>query len=101
MVIHYQSRPFGRFFTDGPQSGEAFREDVLVPFLEAIPGKLEQTIDMTGYNRYGPSWIEEVFGGLRRNHSELLRRVTVIPKHNELPSLVVMANKCMEEVKSE
>jgi hypothetical protein len=56
--------PAGRFRTDGPYSGEAFREDILVPALrtgEAV------TVHLSGTSGYGSSFLEEAFGGLVRN----------------------------------
>ena len=55
--------PAGRYRTDGRYSGERFREDFLVPALRKM-GTV--TIEMDGAAGYGPSFIEEAFGGLVR-----------------------------------
>lgn len=55
--------PAGRFCTDGPYSGEAFREKVLAPVLDA--GE-QAVIDLDGARGYGSSFLEEAFGGLVR-----------------------------------
>lgn len=55
--------PAGRYRTDGPQSAEAFREDVLIPALGTYSTVLVSFYDLSGAS---PSWIEEVFGGLVR-----------------------------------
>ncbi|MCP4501669.1 MAG: STAS-like domain-containing protein [Deltaproteobacteria bacterium] len=54
--------PVGRYLTDGPYSGERFRDEILVPAL-----KLGQAVvDFDGGRGYGSSFLEEAFGGLVR-----------------------------------
>ncbi len=55
--------PAGRFRTDGRYSGERFRKELLVPALKKM-GTV--TVEMDGAAGYGPSFIEEAFGGLVR-----------------------------------
>lgn len=56
--------PAGRYIKDGPYSGEAFREKLLVPSLE----KYDQVfVDLDDVSGYGDSFLEEAFGGLVRN----------------------------------
>ena len=55
--------PAGRFRTDGRYSGERFREEFLVP---ALRKQGTVTVEMDGAAGYGPSFIEEAFGGLVR-----------------------------------
>jgi len=47
----------GRFKSDGPYSGEAFREEVLKPLLEKCP---HITIVLSGANGYGASFLENL-----------------------------------------
>ena len=54
--------PVGRTRSDGRYSGEAFREDHLVPALRE--GTV--TVAMDGTKGYGSSFLEEAFGGLVR-----------------------------------
>lgn len=54
--------PVGRTRSDGRYSGEAFRDDHLVPALQA--GAV--TVVMDGAKGYGSSFLEEAFGGLVR-----------------------------------
>lgn len=64
--------PAGRYATDGPFSGEAFRERKLVPLLKeghVIIVALDGTLG------YGSSFLEEAFGGLVRNHAFTLGRL--------------------------
>ncbi|WP_157314880.1 STAS-like domain-containing protein [Chitinibacter sp. GC72] len=55
----------GRYQTDGPCSGEAFRDLVLVPKLEQHKMELV-TVNLDGTLGLGSSFLEEAFGGLIR-----------------------------------
>ena len=55
--------PGGRYLTDGPHSGQRFREDFLVPALNTTESV---TIELDGTLGYGSSFLEEAFGGLVR-----------------------------------
>lgn len=55
--------PAGRYRSDGPYSGERFREEILVPKL-ATGNKL--IINLIGTMGIGSSFLEEAFGGLVR-----------------------------------
>ncbi len=57
--------PAGRFRTDGPYSGERFRDDFLLPPL--IDGQ-QVIVDFDGARGYGSSFLEEAFGGLVRKN---------------------------------
>ena len=61
---HFSDVPAGRYKTDGPNSGERFRNDFLLPALHA--GKKVEVI-LDGSEGYGSSFLEEAFGGLVRN----------------------------------
>lgn len=57
--------PAGRYLTDGPYSGEKFREEMLIPaFKDPSINLLE--INFDGTRGYGSSFLEEAFGGLAR-----------------------------------
>ena len=55
--------PGGRVRTDGPYSGEVFREDFLIP---ALNNNEKVIIKIDGVMGYGSSFLEECFGGLVR-----------------------------------
>lgn len=57
--------PAGRFTTDGPNSGERFRNDFLIPSLVKGDKLRIYLDDVLGY---GSSFLEEAFGGLVRDH---------------------------------
>jgi hypothetical protein len=61
--------PAGRFRTDGPWSGQKFREDHLTPLLQ---DKQQVEIELDGTAGYGSSFLEEAFGGaVREAHLSL------------------------------
>jgi len=54
----------GRVPMEGPNSGEEFRDNLLIPALNNHSGKI--FIDLDGTDGYGSSFLEESFGGLIR-----------------------------------
>ena len=61
---NFSDVPAGRYKTDGPNSGERFRNDLLMPALQT--GEKVGVI-LDGAEGYGSSFLEEAFGGLVRN----------------------------------
>ncbi len=59
----FSPHPAGRYRTDGPFSGEHFREDLLYP---ALQGNARVEVDMDGALGYGSSFLDEAFAGLVR-----------------------------------
>ncbi|MEJ1422242.1 MAG: STAS-like domain-containing protein [Candidatus Sedimenticola sp. (ex Thyasira tokunagai)] len=76
--------PAGRYYSDGPYSGEKFREEFLSPRLRE-GANLE--INLDGTRGFGSSFLEEAFGGLVRKGFkavDLLHRLTFISKDESL-----------------
>ena len=59
----FSAYPAGRKRTDGPFTGERFRDDKLRPLI--LAGK-HVTLDIDGVEGLPSSFLEEVFGGLVR-----------------------------------
>ncbi len=70
VVKDFNPRPFGRYPEDGPANGQVFREKYLIPALDRNKDG-SVLVDLTGYNRYGPSFLDEAFGGLIREGYKL------------------------------
>ena len=62
-VIEFSEFPGARYKHLGPYSGEAFRDDVLIP---AIKTDEDISVNFDGVFGYGSSFLEEVFGGMIR-----------------------------------
>lgn len=63
IATQFSRTPAGRYKSDGPKSGELFRESMLVPSLsnnDEVVVSLDDTIG------FGSSFLEEAFGGLVR-----------------------------------
>lgn len=63
-VAEFSSTPFGRYREDGPESGQVFREDVLLP---ALAKHRQVIIDVDGVAGLPSSFWEEALGGLIRS----------------------------------
>jgi hypothetical protein len=83
-VAHdYSDRPGGRFEWEGKNSGERFREEVLVHrYRHARDHDVMLVVDLDGTSGYASSFLEEAFGGMIRKRyaekSDLLRRLTIL-----------------------
>ncbi|WP_087547017.1 STAS-like domain-containing protein [Acinetobacter sp. WCHA39] len=64
----FYRRPAGRYRNQGTYTGEAFREDVLLPLLKNLSTDEKLLVDFTGVSMNGSSFLEEAFGGLIRNN---------------------------------
>ncbi|WP_150127625.1 STAS-like domain-containing protein [Janthinobacterium psychrotolerans] len=66
VASQFSEFPAGRVPEDGPNSGERFREEFLVPLLEGSRDAIEINLDDT--LGYGSSFLDEAFAGLLRNN---------------------------------
>lgn len=63
IAADFSRSPAGRFYSDGPFSGERFREELLVPALKRGDSVV---VNLKGVLGFGSSFLEEAFGGLVR-----------------------------------
>lgn len=69
IAAQFSRHPAGRVAKDGPDNGERFRDEFLVPaLLEALKRapKKNVVVDIDGCRSFGSSFLEESFGGLAR-----------------------------------
>ena len=63
----FSRRPGPRYWSFGVNSGEEFRQDVLIPALQKAKEKHAKVIvNLDGTMGYGSSFLEESFGGAVR-----------------------------------
>lgn len=63
----------------GPNSGEEFRDDFLIPFLEKLGPKEAGIINFSGTEAFCPSFLEEAFGGaVRKGYGDKVERLDYI-----------------------
>lgn len=80
ILKNFSENPAGRYVTDGPNSGERFREELLLP---ALRSSSKVVVDLDGALGFGSSFLEEAFGGLVRagiKASELHSRLEILTK---------------------
>src|ERR1700676_3604564 len=79
----FSRTPGGRLISDAPDSGELFRDRVLVPALRnAVQRGEKLRVVLDGPRGYLSSFIEEAFGGLVRHglfsSSQLKQRLEIV-----------------------
>lgn len=74
----FSEAPAGRYLTDGPYSGERFRDEILFPALKNFD---LVEVELDGTLGYGSSFLEEAFGGLIRicgmNLAQIDQKLTI------------------------
>lgn len=87
--------PVGRFYSDGPDSGERFRDTLLEPALREHD---VVEVNLDGTDGYGSSFLEEAFGGIvRKLHlsaAEASRRILLVSSD---PSYILEINDYIKD----
>jgi hypothetical protein len=89
--------PAGRILSDGPHSGERFRNDFLVGNIE---NNKPFVIEFDGARGYGSSFLEEAFGGLIRNGMSKEKVLKLITFSSSDPTLEIEIKEYIDEAKS-
>lgn len=69
IAIDFSRTPGARYKSDGPFSGEEFREMFLEPLFD-LKSNEKVTIVFDGVEGYATSFLEEAFGGLARKYGK-------------------------------
>lgn len=83
----FSETPYGRYREDGPESGEVFREEHLLPALKR--GSVE--LDIDGLDGLPSSFWEEALGGLVRRGlkiDEIRNKLSIVCTDPELATFV-------------
>lgn len=84
----YSKSVGGRYASNGPFSGEDFRQHKLLPaYIEAIRMHQTLVVDLDGGFGYPTSFLEESFGGLARATRDNCL-LTIVIKSEEEPALI-------------
>ncbi|WP_433690448.1 STAS-like domain-containing protein [Pseudomonas monteilii] len=82
----FSKAPYGRYPSDGPDSGQRFREEYLLPAFqdESVTEVVVNLDSVSNGYEYGSSFLEEAFGGLVRSEGlaaeDVLRKLKVQTK---------------------
>lgn len=75
----FSAFPVGRFYSDGPDSGQRFRDELLLPAFKEFD---HVAVEIGGTEGYGSSFLEEAFGGvvreLRLSQADVSRRLSLV-----------------------
>lgn len=97
-VSDFSETPGGRYYTDGPASGQEYRDTVLIP---AIDENSKIKVDLSGVFIYPPSFLEEAFAGLIRAYCKDIRDVVELyASDTEYETYVQEAKRYMQEAAS-
>lgn len=94
----FSKTPGGRYINEGPNSGELFRKQILLPkYKQAVEGNTELVVNFDGCYGLPTSFLEESFGGLVRELKDksAIGRIKFISKDE--PGLVELAIKYMKK----
>ena len=82
VVTDFTETPGARYESQGPNSGEQFRNEILYPkFIEAEKNNEELIVNLDGGYGYGSSFLEESFGGLvRKLANEKFTNISYVKK---------------------
>lgn len=94
----YTDKPGGRYISEGPFSGEDFRNRLLLPkFKEALNNNEKLVVILDGGYGYAPSFLEEAFGGLIRETKNATAKQIIQVISEEEPILIEDINKYLSD----
>lgn len=80
IATDFTKTPGARYYSDGPYSGQQFREEKLKEYFKDPDDERVVTVDLDGVKGYAPSFLEESFGGLVRRYGRdrVKRKIKII-----------------------
>lgn len=83
VAVDFSIVPGGRYRSDGPNSGEEFREKFLLPSVKEFEKVI---VNLDGTRGYPSSFLDEAFAGLARkmkwNYSQFSGKITILASEN-------------------
>jgi len=100
----FSRTPGGRLISDGPYSGQLFRDRTLAPALkEAVERGEKVTVVLDGPRGYLSSFLEEAFGGLIRfrvfDKKQLSGTLEIVARDPFYEPYKLLAEKYISEAK--
>lgn len=96
----FSRHPAGRVPADGPDNGERFRDEILVPTLRAALACNEGArviVNIDGCRSFGSSFLEEAFGGLARVPAfPFLQALNILKIQSQKPHLQIYKDAILE-----
>lgn len=96
----FSRHPAGRVASDGPDNGERFRDEILVPTLREAMEHNEGArviVDIDGCRSFGSSFLEEAFGGLARVPGfPFLKALKILKIQSQKPHLQIYKDAILE-----
>ncbi|MEL7291528.1 MAG: STAS-like domain-containing protein [Pseudomonadota bacterium] len=100
VIKDFHPKPYGRYIEDCPDcnetSGQVFRDKHLAPALRDFDKVI---VNLTGYNRYGRSFLDESFGGLIRKcgftKEQLDQKLVYV--HDDLTSVIAIIDERIQK----
>ncbi len=90
--------PAGRFLSDGPNNGEKFQINFLIPVMKKDEPVIIELDNTAGY---GSSFLEEAFGGLIRKGYSAEQIHRCLSFSTQDPSLIAEINSYIDEASQE
>ena len=99
VVKQFTDLPGGRYISQGPNSGEEFRENYLRPVYDyCLENDENLTINLDDGYGYSSGFLEEAFGGMVREGYDgkvMLKKIKIIS--NDQPSLETQITNYIKE----
>lgn len=86
IATQFTATPGARHKSDGPFSGEEFRENFLETYFKETKDDTVLEIILDGVEGYATSFLEEAFGGLARRYGQerCFRKLKFVSKEDNL-----------------
>lgn len=97
IALDFTRTPGARHRSDGPNSGEEFREKLLEPLFKEGEPKEKIQIFLDGTEGYGTSFLEEAFGGLARIYGKGVCKNSIEFVSTQYSLLIVEINTYIDE----
>lgn len=97
IATEFSETPFGRYASDGPESGQIFRDEVLLPYLR---NGRKVTLDIDGVAGLPSSFWEEALGGAVRAGipaDQLRSLLDITTSQNDLKTYIRIGWKYVDE----